>query len=55
MSRPKFMDSEYLVRELFNLHLKEGAPEDVVREFEEWKKRREENKKRNHRKLRRLA
>lgn len=45
MSRPKFMDSEYLVRELFNLHLKEGAPEEVVREFEEWKKRREENKK----------
>lgn len=45
MQRPKFMDSEYLVKELFNLHLKEGAPEDVVKEFEEWKKRQEENKK----------
>lgn len=45
MPMPKFMDSEYLVKELFNLHLKEGAPEDVVKEFEEWKKRQEENKK----------
>ena len=34
MLRPKFMDSEYLVKELFNLHLKEGAPEEVVRAFE---------------------
>lgn len=45
MQRPKFMDSEYLVKDLFNLHLKEGAPEDVVREFEAWKKQLEENKK----------
>lgn len=42
MPRPKFVDSEYFVPEMFNWHLKEGAPENVVREFEEYKKRDEE-------------
>lgn len=51
MLRPKFMDSEYLVKELFNLHLKEGAPEEVVREFEAWKKKQEQNRKKEYSKI----
>ncbi|MBO7518948.1 MAG: hypothetical protein J6T31_07540 [Methanobrevibacter sp.] len=35
-SRPKFMDSPYFVDELFNWHLKKGAPDDVVKEFNEY-------------------
>lgn len=35
-SRPKFMDSPYFVMEEDNWHLKEGAPEDVVKEFNEF-------------------
>lgn len=35
-SRPKFMDSPYFVDELFNWHLKEGAPADVVKEFNDY-------------------
>lgn len=35
-SRPKFMDSPYFVMEEDNWHLKEGAPADVVKEFNEF-------------------
>lgn len=35
-SRPKFMDSPYFVDDLFNWHLKEGAPDEVVKEFNEY-------------------
>lgn len=37
-TRPNFLDSEYFVMEVDNWHLKEGAPEEVVKEFEEWMK-----------------
>ena len=37
--RPKFMDSPYFVPEFNNWHLLPGAPEEVVKEFEEFKKR----------------
>ncbi|MEE0230619.1 MAG: hypothetical protein UEJ45_09030 [Peptococcaceae bacterium] len=51
MLRPKFMDSEYLVKELFNLHLKEGAPEEVVRAFEAWKKSKRKIEKKEYSKI----
>lgn len=35
---PKFMDSPYFVRELFNWHLKPGAPKEVVDEFNAYMK-----------------
>lgn len=35
-SRPRFMDSPYFVDELFNWHLKEGAPADIVKEFNDY-------------------
>ena len=35
-SRPKFMDSPYFVMEEDNWHLKEGAPNEVVKEFNEF-------------------
>ena len=35
-ARPKFLDSPYFVPEPDNWHLKEGAPEDVKKEFEEY-------------------
>ena len=41
---PNFIDSEFFVPEFGNWHLKPGAPEDVVNEFEEWKKQNEEAK-----------
>ena len=31
---PKFFDSEWFVDEPGNWHLKEGAPEEIVKEFE---------------------
>ena len=34
----KFVDSPYFVPEEDNWHLKEGAPEEVVKEFEEYMK-----------------
>lgn len=34
--RPKFLDSPYFVDEMDNWHLKEGAPEEVKKEFEEY-------------------
>ena len=36
VQKPKFVDSPYFVPEEDNWHLKEGAPEEVVREFEEF-------------------
>lgn len=35
---PKFFKSEYFVCEVDNWHLKEGAPKDIVEEFEKWMK-----------------
>lgn len=35
-NKPKFVDSPYFVAEEDNWHLKEGAPEEVVKEFEEY-------------------
>lgn len=32
----KFVDSPYFVPEEDNWHLKEGAPEEIVKEFEEY-------------------
>lgn len=40
----KFTESEYFVAENDNWHLKEGAPEDVKKEFEEYMKYSEECK-----------
>ena len=37
--RPKFMDSPYFVPEFNNWHLLPGAPEEVVKEFEEFKEK----------------
>lgn len=34
--RPSFWDSPYFVPEPDNWHLKPGAPEEVVREFNEY-------------------
>lgn len=42
VQKPKFVDSSYFVPEEDNWHLKEGAPEEVVREFEEFMKYDEE-------------
>jgi len=33
---PKFLESEYFVAHPGNWHLKEGAPDDVILEFEEY-------------------
>ena len=35
-SKPKFMDSPYFVMEFGNWHLKDGAPADVVKEFNDY-------------------
>ena len=35
-SRPKFFDSEWFVPEVDNWHLKEGAPQEIVDEFNEY-------------------
>ena len=36
LDMPKFLDSPYFVEEPGNWHLKEGAPEDVKKEFKEF-------------------
>lgn len=36
VQKPKFVDSPYFVPEDGNWHLKEGAPQEVVEEFEEY-------------------
>lgn len=41
---PKFMKSEYFVDEVDNWHLKDGAPEEVKKEFDEYMKRDQEAK-----------
>ena len=41
---PDFMKSPYFVPEFGNWHLKEGAPEEVVKEFNEYMERYKENK-----------
>lgn len=41
VKRPKFLDSEWFVEEPFNWHLKDGAPEELVREFEAYMKEQE--------------
>lgn len=35
-AKPNFVDSPYFVPEQDNWHLKDGAPEEVVEEFEEY-------------------
>lgn len=35
-SKPNFMDSPYFVMEEDNWHLKDGAPADIVKEFNEF-------------------
>lgn len=35
-ARPRFMDSPFFVMEEDNWHLKEGAPEDVVKDFNDY-------------------
>lgn len=39
---PDFFKSEYFVPEVDNWHLKDGAPPEVVQEFEEYMKRKKE-------------
>lgn len=36
VTRPKFVDSPYFVMEENNWHLKDDAPEEVRKEFEEF-------------------
>lgn len=36
IKRPDFANSDYFVMEDENWHLKEGAPPEVVKEFEEY-------------------
>ena len=38
VQKPKFIDSPYFVDEEDNWHLKEGAPPEVIQEFEEFMK-----------------
>lgn len=38
VAKPNFADSPYFMPDLDNWHLKEGAPEDVKKEFEEYMK-----------------
>lgn len=46
MDEPNFVNSPYFVCESGNWHLKEGAPEEVVKEFEEYMQYIEELKER---------
>ncbi len=46
IERPKFVDSPYFVAEEDNWHLLPGAPEEVQKEFDEFKKYEEEVRKR---------
>lgn len=38
IAKPNFVDSPYFVAEDGNWHLKEGAPEEVQKEFDEYVK-----------------
>lgn len=42
--KPSFFDSEYFVPEVDNWHLKDGAPPEVVEEFEEYMRENQESK-----------
>lgn len=42
MPMPDFVRSKYFVPECDNWHLKEGAPQDVIEEFEEYMRERKE-------------
>ena len=42
---PKFVNSPYFVEEPDNWHLKEGAPEEIKKEFEDYMKQDREAKK----------
>lgn len=42
--KPSFFDSEYFVPEVDNWHLKDGAPPEIVEEFEEYMKQDQEAK-----------
>lgn len=44
VEKPKFIDSPYFVIEVDNWHLKEGAPKEIVEEFEEFMKLFDKNK-----------
>ena len=46
IEKPAFVDSPYFIMEDENWHLKEGAPESVKREFEEYMEYEEEMEKR---------
>lgn len=39
---PRFYNSEWFVPEVDNWHLKPGAPPDIVDEFNDWMREREE-------------
>lgn len=39
---PNFFDSPYFVPEVDNWHLKDDAPEELKKEFEEWIKQQKE-------------
>jgi hypothetical protein len=47
MKMPDFFTSEFFVPEVDNWHLKDGAPPEVVEEFEAYMKRKQENEKEN--------
>lgn len=38
IAAPKFIESPYFVPEVDNWHLKEGAPDDIKKEFDEYMK-----------------
>ena len=38
MLKPKFIDSPYFVMEVDNWHLKDDAPDEVVKEFNQYMK-----------------
>lgn len=42
VQKPNFVDSPYFVAEDGNWHLKDGAPEEIKEEFEEYMKYSEE-------------
>ena len=42
---PKFMESPYFVPEFGNWHLKDGAPKEVVEEFNAYMEKQRENEK----------
>ena len=43
-SMPKFAESPYFVPEMGNWHLKEGAPQEIVEEFNAYMEEQKRNK-----------